>query len=348
MTKKKAVIFDIGGVIITPPQSGIMKYGKSLGLPSNFLEGVMVMGGDDNAFRRMERGELTRTEFCSEYKKEVEKAAKEMNINLLSTFDPDILYENMGASCTVVLPMINAILALRKHGYTICILTNNSIDDTTALNNNSNRSFYSLLHLLKHISHHVIESCRVGIRKPSPDIYQLACDTMGIQPSEAVFLDDIGSNLKSAKKMGIQTIKVVDTTKALQDLKDATGINVFEEQFPPAVSPDKIVHSYVTTKAGHRIHYVDMGEGPVVLCVHGFPECWFAWRYQILPLVLAGYRVIVPDMLGYGDSSSPPEIEKYTQQQLCESIISLLDALSNYYIFGLLMLRIISCIPIGP
>ena len=65
----------------------------------------------------------------------------------------------------------------------------------------------------------VIESSKIGIRKPDPRIYQIACDQLGIAPNEAVFLDDLGVNLKPARAMGMSTIKVLDSVQALDDLQ---------------------------------------------------------------------------------------------------------------------------------
>ncbi|XP_070554461.1 bifunctional epoxide hydrolase 2-like [Ptychodera flava] len=318
---KKAVIFDIGGVIITPPQSEMKKYEESLGLPKRFLEDVMVKGMPDNSFCKMERGEFTVQEFYKEYKQEVDAAIKEANLKTSKEFDPNEMFEYMTGS-KLVTSMLQALVALRKNGFKTCILTNNYINDVS-----SKKLDAQLFLIFRHFADHIVESCRVGIRKPATDIYKIACDTMGVAPSETVFLDDLGPNLKSAREMGIHTIKVSDPTTALQELQEVTQVNVFEEQPPPAAKPDRVCHSYVNTRDGLHIHFVEMGEGPAVVCCHGFPESWYSWRYQIPALALAGYRVIVPDMRGYGDSSSPPEIEQYSQEKICADLIDLLDTL---------------------
>ena len=64
--------------------------------------------------------------------------------------------------------------------------------------------------------HHIIESSKVGLRKPDPRAYLLACETMGVEPPEVVFLDDLGVNLKPAAALGMTTIKVVDPAEALR------------------------------------------------------------------------------------------------------------------------------------
>ena len=65
----------------------------------------------------------------------------------------------------------------------------------------------------------IIESSKTGIRKPDPKIYEIACEEMGIQPNDAVFLDDLGINLKPARALGMTTIKVLTADQALIELE---------------------------------------------------------------------------------------------------------------------------------
>ncbi|MGV3620839.1 MAG: alpha/beta fold hydrolase [Archangium sp.] len=73
-----------------------------------------------------------------------------------------------------------------------------------------------------------------------------------------------------------------------------------------------------------RMHYVDAGEGPLVVLLHGFPENWWSWRYQIQPLVDAGFRVIAPDLRGYGDTDKhgPYDIDTISDD-VCQLISAL-------------------------
>lgn len=72
----------------------------------------------------------------------------------------------------------------------------------------------------------VVESAVVGVRKPDPLFYTLACDALGVDPSACVFLDDLGVNLKPARAMGMTTIKVVDVDEALAELEAAAGFQI--------------------------------------------------------------------------------------------------------------------------
>src|SRR6195952_1571454 len=76
------------------------------------------------------------------------------------------------------------------------------------------------------------------------------------------------------------------------------------------------------TEAGDR-------GAPVVVLAHGFPELAFSWRHQIPALAAAGYRVLAPDMRGYGASSAPPAIEDYDIVSLCGDMTGLLDAVGE-------------------
>lgn len=78
---------------------------------------------------------------------------------------------------------------------------------------------------------------------------------------------------------------------------------------------------------GIELKVTELGDGPqVVILAHGFPELGFSWRHQVFPLAAAGYRVLVPDLRGYGGSSRPPEVESYDIAALSADLIGLLDA----------------------
>jgi pimeloyl-ACP methyl ester carboxylesterase len=86
--------------------------------------------------------------------------------------------------------------------------------------------------------------------------------------------------------------------------------------------------SHVETN-GIRMHVAQAGSGPAVLLLHGFPELWWSWRHQIGPLAAAGYRVIAPDLRGYGRTDAPPEPADYAVDKLAADVSGLLDALGE-------------------
>jgi pimeloyl-ACP methyl ester carboxylesterase len=76
------------------------------------------------------------------------------------------------------------------------------------------------------------------------------------------------------------------------------------------------------------MHIAEQGSGPTVLLCHGFPECWYSWRHQLTALAEAGFRVIAPDMRGYGPTEQPTEIDQYTLLHSIGDMVGLLDALA--------------------
>jgi pimeloyl-ACP methyl ester carboxylesterase len=75
-----------------------------------------------------------------------------------------------------------------------------------------------------------------------------------------------------------------------------------------------------------RLHYVEAGEGPLVLLLHGFPQFWYEWRHQIPALVEAGFRVVAPDMRGYNLSDKPPGVRAYRVELLARDVERLIVA----------------------
>lgn len=87
-------------------------------------------------------------------------------------------------------------------------------------------------------------------------------------------------------------------------------------------------HRYAYTN-GIRMHYVEHGEGPLVLLCHGWPESWYAWRHQIEALAAAGYRVVAPDQRGYGDTETPLDTAAYDILNLTGDLVGLVNALGE-------------------
>jgi epoxide hydrolase A/B len=89
-----------------------------------------------------------------------------------------------------------------------------------------------------------------------------------------------------------------------------------------------IAHQTVEAN-GIQLHFAERGEGPLVVLCHGFPECWYSWRHQLVALASAGFRAVAPDMRGYGRSSRPEAIDQYTLFHLVGDVVGLLDALGE-------------------
>lgn len=76
-----------------------------------------------------------------------------------------------------------------------------------------------------------------------------------------------------------------------------------------------------------RLHLTDAGHGFPIILLHGFPELWYSWRRQIDALAEAPFRVIAPDLRGYGGTDAPEDIDSYTMRNLCEDIVGICDEL---------------------
>ncbi len=91
---------------------------------------------------------------------------------------------------------------------------------------------------------------------------------------------------------------------------------------------ERIAHRDIQAN-GITLHIAEAGEGPLVLLCHGFPECWYSWRHQLVALADAGYHAVAPDMRGYGRSSQPDAIDAYTIMHLVGDMTALLDQLGE-------------------
>nr|XP_032657597.1 bifunctional epoxide hydrolase 2-like [Chelonoidis abingdonii] len=270
------------------------------------------------------KGEITLSQLVSELEEDCKKFAASLGASLPETFSVAQVFEDFMTQGKLNTALLQAAVTLRNNGFRTCVLTNNWIDDSPQ------RHITALVHsLLRRQFDLVIESCRIGLKKPDPRIYEYALDVLKAKPQEVIFLDDIGANLKPAQEMGVATILVKDTDAALKELQDLCGIQLLghEETLPIACDPVNVTHGYVPIKPGVQLHFVEMGNGPVVCLCHGFPESWFSWRYQIPALAEAGFRVLALDMKGYGDSTAPPDIEEYSQEEICKDLVVFLDKL---------------------
>lgn len=89
-----------------------------------------------------------------------------------------------------------------------------------------------------------------------------------------------------------------------------------------------LTHRQIKTNGIH-LHIAEVGQGPLVLLLHGWPESWYSWRHQLTALAAAGYRAVAPDVRGYGQSDKPSEVEAYSMKQLLADWTGLLDALGE-------------------
>ena len=108
------------------------------------------------------------------------------------------------------------------------------------------------------------------------------------------------------------------------------GVSAFAQESPGSKenSMDGLTLRFIETN-GIRMRIAEMGEGPLVLLIHGFPESWYSWRHQLRALAKAGYRAVAPDMRGYGKTDAPEAVEDYDIVHLSDDVAGIIDALGE-------------------
>ncbi|GJL92274.1 HAD-IA family hydrolase [Hyphococcus sp.] len=215
--KFQAVIFDFGGVFTTSPVQHFAVFERENNLPEHFIGDVIKANHHTNAWARFERAEMTLEEFDEAFAAESKVAGFEIRgvklVELLS------LHFNHN--------MIEALARVKAAGYKTGCITNNlpKIDSKAMLAAAEDQQIVENIH---RNFDHIIESSKVGVRKPEPRIYEMMCEALCVDPDACIFLDDLGINLKPAQTMGMTTIKVPfgDVTPAIDELSAMLGITL--------------------------------------------------------------------------------------------------------------------------
>jgi putative hydrolase of the HAD superfamily len=211
MTTIRAVLWDFGGVILESPFDAFARYEAAHGLPSGFLRGLNTHDPDNNAWAQMERSEVSMERFGELFEAEAVAAGHQVVAR-------DVLTLLSGG---VRPAMVEAVRRCQAQCRT-ALLTNNFVGFAEGEGERARREIEEIMGLFDV----VIESSKVGVRKPDPRFYEIALETLAIEPPEAVFLDDLGINLKPARAMGMHTIKVTDPDTALAELETVVGFAV--------------------------------------------------------------------------------------------------------------------------
>lgn len=207
----RAVLFDFGGVITTSPFEAFRRFERERELPTGFLQSINRNRPDNNAWARFERGELSPEAFDEMFATESREAGHEVRgLDVVA-----LVYGNVRPR------MVEAVKHCRGKFITAC-LTNNFQGRAVSPEPVKAREWQSALALFDE----VIESSKVGVRKPEQAFFELACNKLSIRPEEAVFLDDLGANLKPARAMGMHTIKVSDPDTAVAELAAVLQIDL--------------------------------------------------------------------------------------------------------------------------
>ena len=196
-----SVLFDLGGVVLDSPVHAIASFEARVGLTAGSVGAFIKSTGNSGAWAMLERGEIDFTTFCTAFENEGALAG--------ITFSARQMMDDVEGAMRRRPQMLDAVRSLRESGFKVGALTNN-----WAFGERVEQDFSALS---KHFDV-FIESYKVGRRKPESEIYVLTCDAMDVSPQEVVFLDDLGANLKTARGLGMHTIKVNDPDQALIDL----------------------------------------------------------------------------------------------------------------------------------
>lgn len=206
----RAVLWDFGGVILTSPFEAFRRYESAAGLPQDFIRTINSTNPHSNAWALLERSDISTSEFDELFAQESSARGHRVpGADVLALLSGDIR-PNMVAA-------LDAVIAA---GFKTACLTNNMATTGESSNERS-----SALAAVMNRFDVIVESSKVGVRKPEPQFYEIACEMLEVTPGECVFLDDLGINLKPAAAMGMRTIKVADPVDAISQLAAITGID---------------------------------------------------------------------------------------------------------------------------
>lgn len=207
----EAVIWDFGGVLTSSPFEAFARYERERGLPADIIRRTNAANHHENAWAKFERAEIGLDEFDALFAAESRALGAEVRgRDVLPLLSGDLR------------PAMVEALARVKAAFKTGCITNNL--PANQIGSRTGRSLY--VAEVMALFDHVIESAKIGLRKPDPRIYTMMTATLKVDPRACVYLDDLGVNLKPARDLGMTTIKVADPAVALAELEAATGLSL--------------------------------------------------------------------------------------------------------------------------
>lgn len=207
----EAVVFDFGGVLTSSPFEAFTRFETERGLPVDIIRRTNAANHLENAWAKFERAEVDIATFDELFAAEsLALGAEVRGRDVLPLLQGDLRPE-----------MVEALKRIKAQFKTGCI-TNNL--PANAIGSLTGRTLY--IAEVMALFDHVIESAKIGLRKPDPRIYRMMVETLKVDPKKCVYLDDLGVNLKPAREMGMTTIKVTSGAQAIADLEQATGLRL--------------------------------------------------------------------------------------------------------------------------
>ena len=203
----EAVFWDFGGVITSSPFEAFNRYESANDLPKDIIRTINSTNPDTNAWAQLENSRINVDEFDRKFAQESEDHGYRIpGSDVLTLLSGELRPE-----------MVNALKIIKSRLKIGCITNNMRSGEGPSMAQDTKRA--ALMHEVLSTFDVVIESSKLGIRKPDPRIYVIACKEVGVKPENAVFLDDLGINLKPARAMGMHTIKVMTPPQALDELE---------------------------------------------------------------------------------------------------------------------------------
>jgi putative hydrolase of the HAD superfamily len=208
----EAVIWDFGGVLTTSPFEAFARFERERGYPVDIIRRTNAANHLENAWAKFERAEIDVDTFDRLF------AAESLALGGAEVRGRDVLPLLSG---NLRPEMVEALRRIGENFKTGCI-TNNL--PANAIGSQSGRSLYVSEVMV--LFDHVIESAKIGLRKPDPRIYRMMVEALGVDPKNCVYLDDLGVNLKPARDMGMTTIKVLSAPQAIAELEAVTALQL--------------------------------------------------------------------------------------------------------------------------
>ena len=209
----EAVIWDFGGVFTTSPFEAFNRYEAKRGLPKDLIRTINATNPHDNAWALFERAEIDARGFDVKFAEEARALGHDVR-------GADILPQLSGE----VRPGMVAALKACKARFKVGCITNNMASAGRGPGMAASAEGASRVGGIMEMFDAVIESSKVGVRKPDPRIYEMMCDLLAVKPAVCIYLDDLGINCKPAAQLGMTAIKVETEAQALDALAKATGL----------------------------------------------------------------------------------------------------------------------------
>lgn len=209
----QAVLWDFGGVITSSPFEAFNQYEARNGLPEDFIRGVNSVNGNSNAWALLERNEVDAAGFDDLFRKEAMARGHDVP-------GRDVLGLLSGH---IRQPVVDALKTCKAKVKVGCITNNAKVGKGAGMSDDPAKA--AAVAEVMTLFDHVLESSKIGLRKPDPRIYALMCEALDVDPKHCVYIDDLGINLKPARAMGMTTIKALNQDQILTDLAAATGFD---------------------------------------------------------------------------------------------------------------------------